>query len=107
MAWVILTLFFAWTNFTVVDVTWISLIIGVISYLIGDLWLLPRVNNTVATVADFGLAAIVIGWIAIQWFGMDVNTINVGLIFGSAVFIAVGEWILHVYYQRKVLKQPI
>jgi hypothetical protein len=38
----------------------ITLVLGVAAYLIGDLLILPRTNNTVATIADFGLAFLII-----------------------------------------------
>ncbi len=42
------------------DIFTISLVLGVASYVIGDLIILPRTNNTVATIADFGMALLVI-----------------------------------------------
>ncbi|MFD2627498.1 YndM family protein [Oceanobacillus kapialis] len=38
------------------DILFITLTLGILSYLIGDLFILPRTNNTVATLSDFGLA---------------------------------------------------
>ncbi|WP_042221076.1 YndM family protein [Oceanobacillus manasiensis] len=38
------------------DVLFITLTLGVVSYLIGDLFILPRTNNTVASISDFVLA---------------------------------------------------
>ncbi|WP_338469461.1 DUF2512 family protein [Niallia sp. XMNu-256] len=38
----------------------ISLVLTLAAYLIGDMLILPRTNNTMATVADFGLAFLVI-----------------------------------------------
>jgi hypothetical protein len=38
----------------------ITLLLGVAAYLIGDLLILPRTNNTVASIADFGLAFLII-----------------------------------------------
>ncbi|MDI5787860.1 DUF2512 family protein [Bacillus licheniformis] len=39
-----------------------TLFLGVISYLVGDLLLLPRTNNTTATMGDFGLSLVLI-WV--------------------------------------------
>ncbi|WP_428908317.1 YndM family protein [Niallia sp. Krafla_26] len=38
----------------------ISLVLTLAAYLIGDMLILPRTNNTMATLADFGLAFLVI-----------------------------------------------
>ncbi len=42
------------------DVLFITITLGVLSYLIGDLFILPRTNNTVASISDFVLAFAVI-----------------------------------------------
>lgn len=33
-----------------------TVVLGIISYLVGDLFILPKTNNTVATLSDIGLA---------------------------------------------------
>ncbi|MEL3971404.1 YndM family protein [Rossellomorea oryzaecorticis] len=45
---------------TVGDVFLLSLVLGAIAYILGDLILLPRTSNTLAALADFGLAFILI-----------------------------------------------
>ncbi|OIU72013.1 YndM family protein [Rossellomorea aquimaris] len=42
------------------DVFLMSLVLGAAAYLLGDLFLLPRTSNTVASLADLGLAFILI-----------------------------------------------
>ncbi|MDA1475064.1 DUF2512 family protein [Bacillus sp. CLL-3-40] len=38
----------------------LTLVLGVVSYLVGDLFLLPRTNNMTATIGDFGLSIVLI-----------------------------------------------
>ncbi|MCY9339207.1 YndM family protein, partial [Bacillus haynesii] len=57
LLYVVLTLFFG-VPFGEMFV--LTLFLGVISYLIGDLLLLPRTNNTTATMGDFGLSLVLI-----------------------------------------------
>lgn len=47
-------------GFTFGDTLLMTIVLGVISYLLGDLYVLPRWNNMIATLADFGLAFLVI-----------------------------------------------
>lgn len=44
-------------GFTFGDTLLMTIVLGVISYLLGDLYVLPKWNNMIATLADFGLAA--------------------------------------------------
>lgn len=67
------------------------------AYVVGDLAILPSTNNTIASVADAGLAA------AITWFvnnrGGHVLLSTTGLII-AAVAIAIGEYFFHMYLIR-------
>lgn len=47
-------------DFSIRDVFLTTIILGGLSYIIGDLLILPRTNNTLATVADFALSFIII-----------------------------------------------
>ncbi|KAB2495261.1 YndM family protein [Priestia endophytica] len=49
-------------DFSIRDVFLTTIILGGLSYIIGDLLILPRTNNTLATVADFALSFIII-WV--------------------------------------------
>ncbi|MET1138727.1 DUF2512 family protein, partial [Bacillus subtilis] len=59
LLYVVLTLFFG-VPFGEMFV--LTLFLGVISYLVGDLLLLPRTNNTTATMGVFGLSLVLI-WV--------------------------------------------
>ncbi|MDA7027810.1 DUF2512 family protein [Bacillus sp. CLL-7-23] len=47
----------------------LTLVLGVVSYLVGVLFLLPRTNNITATIGDFGLSIVLI-WVIL---GMQNN----------------------------------
>lgn len=86
-------------NMSLTNVILISLVLGVASYVIGDLFLLPRTNNTIATIADFGLAFMVI-WL-----------MGEGMTYGESLFtpslIAAGGVALFEYFFHKYLTDSI
>ncbi|ASN06011.1 YndM family protein [Virgibacillus necropolis] len=84
------------------DVLLISLVLTGVSYL-GDVYVLPNTSNTVATLADLGLAFIII-WL----FGGNIIEENIPIIMASlisAVVIAAGEMFFHMYMERNVLEE--
>jgi len=93
---VVLTLMYDYPFSTVFALT--LLIVG-LSYVIGDLGILPMTNNTVATLADIGLCTAKI-WLlsplvgyAIPFFPALVASIGIG----------VGEWFFHKFMHYQVL----
>lgn len=74
--------------------------LSVVAYLIGDQVLLRRTNNTVATVADFMLAAIYLGALAyyLDW------QLSIGEIIFIAFLIGLAEWVLHRFLFDEELK---
>ncbi|WP_197482175.1 YndM family protein [Oceanobacillus sp. Castelsardo] len=81
----------------------ISALVTGIAYIIGDLFILPRFNNVVATIADFGLAFVGI-WVLSSMFIYP--TTPIGIVSGfAAFFIAISEALFHVYMKEKVLKK--
>lgn len=79
----------------------ISISLTILSYLIGDLWILPSMGNTVATLVDFILAFIGIWVIGNTWISPFYPWASIALT--SAVIIAVGEWFFHKYIVRRVV----
>ncbi|WP_160118361.1 YndM family protein [Bacillus sp. V59.32b] len=75
-------------------------VVTVAEYIIGDLLILPRTNNTIATAADFGLALFVI-WAMIASLTDAANPFVPALI-ASATF-AVFEYVFHKYFANTVL----
>lgn len=91
LLYIILGLYYGMTFGTVFL---ISLILGVISYIVGDLGILPRTSNTVATIADFGLSLAVI-WLMVSLLTESRNAFTMALI--PALGITVFEYLFHKY----------
>ncbi|MDQ0154096.1 YndM family protein [Robertmurraya andreesenii] len=72
----------------------ITLILGVVSYFVGDLGILPRTNNFVATLADLGLSLAVI-WVMISLLTASKTAFTMALF--SAIGVAVCEYFFHNY----------
>jgi hypothetical protein len=83
------------------NVLLISLVLGLASYVIGDLFLLPKTNNTIAALADFGLAFMII-WILGESLTYGESLLLPSLI--SAAGIALFEYFFHKYVARNVLE---
>jgi uncharacterized BrkB/YihY/UPF0761 family membrane protein len=85
------------------NIVLISLILGVVSYLVGDLFLLPRTNNTVSTLADLGLA------FAVIWIILDNISNNVTSIFWATLLASIGvalfEYFFHKYMAKSILNE--
>lgn len=84
-------------------ILFISLLITGVSYLIGDLFILPKYGNMVATIADFGLSFV--GVWALTYFLTNINlTRNIGAsVFLAAVLIGMAEIFFHIYMKKVVL----
>ncbi len=78
----------------------IALAVTILAYLIGDMAILPKSNNTVATIADIGLSVLTI-WLfnfifpgaAISFFDALIASIGIG----------VSEWVFHKFISKSVL----
>ena len=70
---------------------------------IGDLLILPASNNTVATLADAGLALATIYMFNYLW---DARYISFYDALVAAAVIGVGEWFFHKYVNNQVLPSP-
>ncbi|MDA2385827.1 YndM family protein [Bacillus cereus] len=82
----------------------ISLFLTGTAYLIGDLFILPKYGNTVATMADFGLSFFGI-WLLTSLFTDLGATRNIGLSsFIAALIIGGTEVFFHIYMKRLVLR---
>ena len=72
----------------------ITSILVVTSYFLGDIFILQRTNNTVATIADFGLAFLAI-WLMRSNLTYGANLFTAALI--GAVGVALFEFFFHKY----------
>jgi hypothetical protein len=82
----------------------LSIIMAVIAYIIGDLLILPSMGNTVATLADFGIAFVGLWALGTFWVSPNYPWLSISLI--SAVIIAIGEWFFHKYLQWQFIDGP-
>ncbi|WP_157830103.1 YndM family protein [Bacillus sp. SN10] len=81
----------------------ISLSLTGAAYLIGDLFILPKYGNMIATIADFGLSFFGI-WLLTSLFTNLDSTRNIGLSsFIAALIIGGIEVFFHIYMQKLVL----
>jgi hypothetical protein len=78
----------------------ISLVVSVAAYLIGDMFILPRTNNTIATLADFGLAFAII-WLMSE--NLTYGDSMLGEAFTSALALGVFEMMFHRYLANNIL----
>lgn len=77
-----------------------SLITTIFSYVIGDLFILPKFGHVLASIADFGLISFVVWILADMFFQAPIIApLTVGLI------IAVAEILFHTYMKEKVLRK--
>ncbi|MBT2689567.1 YndM family protein [Bacillus sp. ISL-47] len=77
----------------------ITAILGITSYILGDMLILPRSSNTVATAADFGLAFVLI------WFLSSILTLGDNLFIMSLVAaagVAFFEYFFHSYLVKNM-----
>jgi len=89
-------------NYSFVHIFTLSLLLGVISYILGDLLLLARTSNLLATCSDFALALL------LTWFYLanvtNANNFLFLVSFITAAGIALFEAFFHRYLITRVIK---
>lgn len=90
---------------SILEMFLVSLFVTGGAYIIGDLLLLPRFGNAIATIADFGLATVGIWLLSLVFIGAEFPVFTVSLI--AAFFIAICEAVFHIYMQEKVLTSTV
>ena len=80
-------------------ILFLSLITTIISYLIGDMVLLPATNNAVATIADMILNTIII---YLFNFILNINDITFIAALISGILLGVGEFYFHKIIDRSI-----
>ena len=88
------------TNLTFSYIIIVSIAVTVVSYIIGDLLILPIANNVIATTADALLGAVTIYMFNYVWFNTGISFEDAAI---AALALAVGEWFFHKYAYRNVL----
>ncbi|QPA32858.1 YndM family protein [Thermaerobacillus caldiproteolyticus] len=95
----ILPLFFQVSS---AELLFFSLLMTLITYTLGDVYMLPRFGNFSATVADFVLVFIAV------WVGIGINRGELTTIWSAAFFssllVAIGEAVFHAYMDKNVLR---
>ncbi|AAU21871.1 DUF2512 family protein [Bacillus licheniformis] len=91
-------------SFSFENTLFITIVLGAVSYLLGDLFILPKTNNITATLADLGVAFLVV-WLMALAMGTAANTAALAAFF-AAVAMAIGEYIFHFYLMNKGLGSP-
>jgi hypothetical protein len=87
------------TNLTFSEILYISATVTILAYIIGDLLVLPASNNTVATVADAGLALFTIYAFNYMWNTREISFADALI---AAAVLGVGEWFFHKYVASRV-----
>lgn len=72
----------------------LGLIVGLLTYIIGDMWILPKFGNIAAVIGDLILAALVI-WAIMK--SLPQFVLTSGGVWAIALVLAVGEWLFHRY----------
>ncbi|WP_077328381.1 YndM family protein [Virgibacillus siamensis] len=83
------------------DILMLSVLLTAVSYIVGDLLLLPRFENWGATLVDLGLTFLGIWFLGPLLFEENIP-LGTAAIF-SAIVIAVGEYFFHKYMEKEVL----
>lgn len=81
----------------------VGLVNTVILYFLGDLVILPRTNNTVATGADIGTAFLAT-WLAPLY--TDIPTVSVLTALMAALAVAIVEFFFHHFMRDSILPGP-
>lgn len=79
---------------------WIALWVTGVTYILGDLVILPQTSNVVAVLADGGLTLVTL--LIAQLINPIVSIHLVGVIVLSG-FVAIGEWFFHKFVRIAVL----
>lgn len=80
------------------SVFWVTLTFSIVSYLIGDLLILPRTNNMVALVVDFVMS------FAVIYFLVDAYAFE-GNLFTASLLSAIGVTLFEVFFHNSVQTQ--
>ncbi|RFB18792.1 DUF2512 family protein [Bacillus sp. HNG] len=102
IAIVLLSLFGIFRGASLGNLLLMSLLVTGISYLIGDLFTLPRMGNLFATLADFGLSFFSV-WLLSYLFLENTSSLITASLTAAALITAC-EALFHAYMRSKVLE---
>lgn len=94
--------FLNFSGLTFGRVLFVALTVTVLAYIIGDVLILPRTSNLVASLVDFGLA-----FVTLFVFGLIYNKSGIAFItvLLASIAVAVCEWIYHIVL-RRIFERP-
>ncbi|MFS0823339.1 YndM family protein [Bacillus sp. 1P02SD] len=98
---ILLSLFGIFRGASLGNLLLISLLVTGISYLIGDLFTLPRMGNLFATLADFGLSFFSV-WLLSYLFLENTSSLITASLTAAALITAC-EALFHAYMKNKVI----
>lgn len=85
------------------EILMISFLVTGVAYVIGDLFVLPRFGNLIATIGDFGLSFLSVWILGSLFIEPTYSMISASLF--SAIFISLSEALFHPYVKNKVLEK--
>lgn len=88
------------TGLSFTGIFFLALAVSIVSYLVGDLLILPMSNNIAATVSDFILSLAVIFLFSWVIAGAGVSFYRALV---ASLIIAAGEWVFHKYLAFSVI----
>lgn len=84
------------------NVLFIALVLGVVSYVLGDLFILPKTNNLVAALADFGLAFLIISMMSSA---LTIGYNILAMSFVASLGVAIFEFVFHKRVASQVVNE--
>ncbi len=81
----------------------LTLFLGIISYLLGDLLLLPRASNLLATISDFALSFIIVWFYLSNLANTSLNLFFVSVL--TSIALSAFEFLFHKYMESNVFEQ--
>ncbi|MFD2759937.1 YndM family protein [Lentibacillus juripiscarius] len=96
----VFSLFGIFYNANMMNLFWISVLVTGVSYLIGDLFVLRRFGNVVASVADFPLAFLSLWVLGSMFIDIGIPIVTTSLI--AAFFITCCEPFIHTYITEQM-----
>jgi hypothetical protein len=84
------------------EILTMSIFTTVLAYVIGDLFVLPKMGMVAAAIGDFGLAFILLWAMSSFWVGVTFNVILTS--FFAALGITVVEGLFHIYMKSVVFR---
>lgn len=90
------------TDLTFSEILYVSLVVTILAYIIGDLFILSSTNNTIATLADAGLALATIYMFNFLWEYREISFADALI---AAAAVGVGEWFFHKYVANRVFPE--